>query len=321
MLDGILRQLLSIEQLPHILLSRLAITSTDEESRCDVAGDTHAENDGGDGHGSCVVVDAPGTSAKGDLKTGVTVEKDDDSDEVAPREGEMCECLVGFVETVRLGHLLLVMLQALELSKRQSRLVRVGAVGLGVLQIDRLRTLGLGFRVVIRGSNSSVSLRVVILSFDQNTGLVASKVRLFRVGGNSWRYPLLLQFLSRLLAFFSSPDQARETPDEEHVVCIDSTERSQTITHDGEECNKNTVNDMNSVELLIANVDPTNEEENPSQTEECDEGGVERNEETQRSSDILPETLHATLESGTPRVQHMSDVIIQLCLFFRGPSF
>ncbi|KAI6763964.1 hypothetical protein HG530_007753 [Fusarium avenaceum] len=233
----------------------------------------------------------------------------------------MGKCLVGLVETVRLGHLLLVVLQALELSKRQSRLVRFGTVGLGLLQIDRLGALRLGFGVVIRGCSSSVSLGVVIINFEQNTGLMGSEVRVFGVGGNSWWYFLLLQFLSRLLALFGPPDHARETPDEKHVVCVDSTERRQTITHDGKERNKNTVNDVNGVKLLVADVDPADEEKNPGQTEECDEGGVERNEETQRSSDVLSKALHATLEPGTSRVQHVSDVIVQLCLFLRGPSF
>jgi hypothetical protein len=104
------------------------------------------------------------------------------------------------------------------------------------------------------------------------------------------------------------------------VVCIDSAEGRETITHDGEESDKDTVNDVNQVRLLVAYVDPTDKEKNPRQTEQGDEGGVEGNEETQWSSDVLSKTLHATLESRASRVQHVSDVIIQLSLFLGCPS-
>lgn len=99
------------------------------------------------------------------------------------------------------------------------------------------------------------------------------------------------------------------------MVCIYSAEGRETITHDGEEGDKNTVDDVDEIRLFVAYVDPADEEENPGQTEEGDEGGVECDEETQRSSNILSETLHTTLEARASRVQHVSNVIIQLSLF------
>lgn len=44
--------------------------------------------------------------------------------------------------------------------------------------------------------------------------------------------------------------------DEDCVVGIPDTERSEAVTHDGEEGNENIVNDIDNVKLAGAEVDP-----------------------------------------------------------------
>ena len=77
---------------------------------------------------------------------------------------------------------------------------------------------------------------------------------------------------------------------------------------------------MDKVGLLVADVDPADKEENPSQTEERDESGVKGDEETQRSANILSKALQASLHSRAARVQHVSHMIIQLSFLLGRPS-
>lgn len=105
------------------------------------------------------------------------------------------------------------------------------------------------------------------------------------------------------------------------MVGIDGSKWSQAVTHHGKEGHKHTVDDVNCVDLLLADVNPADKEENPGKTEKGDEGGVEGDKESERSLDVLTETLEATLESGTARVQHMSNVVVEFSLFLGRPSF
>lgn len=66
-----------------------------------------------------------------------------------------------------------------------------------------------------------------------------------------------------------------------HVIGVDSSEWSQSITHDTEKRNKNTVNNMDDVILTGAERDPTNQEENPNETKGCDEEGVQSDEKAE----------------------------------------
>jgi hypothetical protein len=64
-----------------------------------------------------------------------------------------------------------------------------------------------------------------------------------------------------------------------HMVCVDCSEGSEAITNDGEESHQYAVDDVDNVNLLSANVDPTDEEEHPSKTKERDECGIECDQE------------------------------------------
>lgn len=107
-LDGIARQLLARQQLPHVLLPRLPVANGNDQTRGDVARYADTEDDGGDGKGPVVVVDAPGGGTEGNLQARVAVEQYDNGNEVGKGKGVVRKGLVGLVETVRLGQLLLV---------------------------------------------------------------------------------------------------------------------------------------------------------------------------------------------------------------------
>ena len=44
---------------------------------------------------------------------------------------------------------------------------------------------------------------------------------------------------------------------EAHVVCIDNSERSKTISNDSEKSDKNVVDDVDDIVFLTSDVDPT----------------------------------------------------------------
>jgi hypothetical protein len=55
-----------------------------------------------------------------------------------------------------------------------------------------------------------------------------------------------------------------------HVVCVDCSERRQSITNNGEQSDKDVINDIDDIRLATTNVDPSNKEENPCKTEQSD---------------------------------------------------
>lgn len=59
-----------------------------------------------------------------------------------------------------------------------------------------------------------------------------------------------------------------------HVVGVHEPPGYHAIAHDGEKGHKYVIDDVNNVELLFADVDPPDEEQNPSKAEQGDEGGV-----------------------------------------------
>ena len=73
--------------------------------------------------------------------------------------------------------------------------------------------------------------------------------------------------------------------DVNHVVGVYGTERCETIPHNSEKGNKDTVNDVHYVDLLAPNIDPADEEKHPGQTKQCDEGRVESDKEA-KSCDL-----------------------------------
>lgn len=58
--------------------------------------------------------------------------------------------------------------------------------------------------------------------------------------------------------------------DVNHVICINGSKGCKTVTHDGEEGNKNTVNHMYNVILPVTKRDPSYQEKDPDQTKQGD---------------------------------------------------
>jgi hypothetical protein len=67
----------------------------------------------------------------------------------------------------------------------------------------------------------------------------------------------------------------------DHVVRVDCTERGKTVTHDGEECDEDIIDNINDIVLPRAERYPTNQEQHPCSAEECDQRCVERDEKAE----------------------------------------
>ena len=139
-----------------------------------------------------MVVDTPCACSQRNLQTGVAVQKNDDGDEVLLWKGKVGECFVRFVETVRFGHLLLMVLQFLELCKGKSWLIFFRTVRLGVFEINLLRTFGLGFGNLMFRLERTVSFRIVVLRIEKDTSLMTRQMRIFEICRDSFRNTLLL---------------------------------------------------------------------------------------------------------------------------------
>lgn len=107
-LGGFLGELLAEEALDDLLLAGAAVADHDQDAAGDVAADGAAEDDGCEGEGTHVVVDAPSAGAEGDLEEGVAVEEDDDCDEEAQGKGAVGVCFVGLVKGMGFGEFVLV---------------------------------------------------------------------------------------------------------------------------------------------------------------------------------------------------------------------
>lgn len=105
------------------------------------------------------------------------------------------------------------------------------------------------------------------------------------------------------------------------MVSIDSSEGGETIAHNSKEGYKDAINDMDSIDLFFADIDPADEEKDPGETEESNQSSIKRHKEAKRSPDVLPETLKPSLEPRTSRVEHVSDMVIQLRLVLGTPAF
>lgn len=329
-LDGVARQLLARQQLPHVLLPRLAVANGNDQAGGDVAGDTDAQDDGGDGERAVVVVDAPGGGTQRDLQTRVAVEQDDNGNQVAQRKGKVRKGLVGLVEAVGLGQLLLVVAQALPLLVGQRRVlvvldVQLGGLDVAVLVHHGLLGVGRGHGCETTGAGGdSVSLsRCAGTLGTQALGVVSERiagravVELDAVAADALDDAGLLVLELLLLGLFNL---ARVVYDKGHVVRIDGAEGGQAVAHDGEQGHQHAVDDVDGVDLLVAHVDPADEEQHPGQAEEGDERGVERHEEAQRPPHVLAEALHHALELGPARVQHVAHAVVQLQLLLLGPA-
>lgn len=77
--------------------------------------------------------------------------------------------------------------------------------------------------------------------------------------------------------------------DEKHVIRVDGSERSKTITDDGEESDEDIIDDIDEVFVacIVAARDPPDEEQNPNKTKDCDEERIQRDEKAQGSSNVL----------------------------------
>lgn len=65
-----------------------------------------------------------------------------------------------------------------------------------------------------------------------------------------------------------------------HMVRVDSSERSQAITNNGEESDQDVVDDVDDVRLATSDIDPSDQEENPSETEQGDQGCIYSDKQT-----------------------------------------
>ena len=55
--------------------------------------------------------------------------------------------------------------------------------------------------------------------------------------------------------------------DVDHVVCVDGTEGGKTVADEGEESDKDIVDNVDDIELSPSNVDPADQEKHPGKTE------------------------------------------------------
>lgn len=108
--------------------------------------------------------------------------------------------------------------------------------------------------------------------------------------------------------------------DKGHVVRVNGPKGGQAVAHDGEESHQHAVDDVDRVHLLVAHVDPADEEQHPGQAEQGDERGVEGDEEAQRPTHVLAKALHGALEARPPRVQHVAHAVVELQLLLLGPA-
>lgn len=100
--------MLAEHALDDVLFTGPSVPDGDQDSAGDVAADGTAQDHGGQGKRTHMVVDTPGATAQGDLEQGVAVEDDDDGDEETGGEGVVGDGFVGFVEGVRFGEFVLV---------------------------------------------------------------------------------------------------------------------------------------------------------------------------------------------------------------------
>lgn len=137
----LLRQLLPEQPLHDVLLARHPVPDDDQQACCDVARDRAAQDHRRQRERPHVVVDPPCAGAERDLEYRVEVEQDDDGDEEAERERVVRRRLVGLVEGVRLGKLVLVVLKLSLLEWGQhAKFRRLLLVSTRVLDIDVLFT-------------------------------------------------------------------------------------------------------------------------------------------------------------------------------------
>lgn len=66
----------------------------------------------------------------------------------------------------------------------------------------------------------------------------------------------------------------------DHVICIYGAERSEAVSDNGEEGNEDTVDDVNNINLLSPDIDPTDQKQHPREPEQGYESGIESDEET-----------------------------------------
>lgn len=277
-----------------------------------------------------VVVNAPGRGTQGDLQARVAVQQYHNGNQVGQGEGKVRKGLVGLVETVRLGQLLLVVPHALPLLKRERRVLVVLDVELSGLDVSILihnGLLGVGSgrgRKVAGASGDSLDRSAGALGLETGRlGVRCKRVargvvcELYAAFGHSLYDAALLLLELLLLGLFNL---ARVMDDKGHVVCVNGSKGGQAIAHDGEEGYQHAVDDVDGVHLLVSNVDPADEKQHPGQTEEGDEDGVERDEEAQRPSHILAKALHGALEARALGVQHVAHAVVQLHLLLLGPA-
>lgn len=160
----------------------------------------------------------------------MTVEQDDDGDEDAQRKGVVGLGFVGLVEGVRFRKLVLV-----------------------VFEFSLLFFREYAFFVFV------FSNVLVGHGFGTNHGAVVDHRSSLDVGIDTRlnRKVILVLELRHLALFANSPSQMMVMSNVNHVICVDCTERCQTVTDDSKQGNQDVVDDIDNVGLTASNTDPT----------------------------------------------------------------
>ena len=110
---------------------------------------------------------------------------------------------------------------------------------------------------------------VVEREFEVNVGLFG----LVRLNGFRRQVVLVFQLGDSHLAP-QLPGQERIARNVGHVVSIHEPPGYHAVADDREKGHKYVIDDINNVELFLADVDPSDEEQNPGKAEQGDKGGV-----------------------------------------------
>lgn len=125
------------------------------------------------------------------------------------------------------------------------------------------------------------------------------------------------------------------------MVCVNAAKRRESVTDNREQRNQNVVDHINqvSMSIIITTADPANEKQNPDETENCNEEGIDgyakaksyvQSERRLKAlleyvkltfRHVFLETFPAALELFSPRMQQMPDVVVEFRFVVLAPIF
>lgn len=152
-----------------------------------------------------MVADAPCAGAQGDLEEGMAIENDDDGDEHSEREGVVGRGFMGFVEGVRFHEFLLVVFESFLLGWGED-----GEFG--------------GFFFLVVGDSGALEVGEFVFPF-------------------GWEIIVVLEVWEGAFST-KRPCQMVVVRDEYHVIGVDSSEGSQTVTHNSKKSHKHVIDDV-----------------------------------------------------------------------------